>query len=278
MRILDASDHSVEVCFGESIAVEHHQEGRSHHALAARARFGRIHGDSQHTPGLLVCPRELRSATRQSCRNQGVDSDVYWRPEAPPLRSPDRDPGLLRRRVRAGPCLRRPVERPHLRDVVDIHSSAEYLVFFLGFCPGFPYLGGLPASIATPRLDVPRTLVPAGSVAIAGNQAGIYPVASPGGWRIIGRTPLGLFRADREPPALLAMGDRVRFVERAPADPRRIARLLTTVQDLGRSRIRAPGRFGVGRGGRAGAAHGQPAGGEPRERRGAGDDADGRRV
>ncbi len=97
-------------------------------------------------------------------------------------------------------------------EVVALHCGAEYLVYFLGFSPGFPYLGGMPEALATPRLATPRRRVPAGSVAIGGRQTGIYPVASPGGWRIIGRTPLELFRADRERPALLAMGDRVRFV------------------------------------------------------------------
>jgi KipI family sensor histidine kinase inhibitor len=96
--------------------------------------------------------------------------------------------------------------------VVRIHSSADYLVCFLGFSPGYPYLGGMPAEIATPRLSVPRTHVPAGSVAIGGEHTGIYPVASPGGWRIIGRTPLELFRPDRAPVTLLQMGDHVRFV------------------------------------------------------------------
>jgi KipI family sensor histidine kinase inhibitor len=97
-------------------------------------------------------------------------------------------------------------------EVVRIHSSAQYLVYFLGFSPGFPYMGGLPPELATPRLATPRRLVPAGSVGIGGDHTGIYPVASPGGWRIIGRTPLEIFRADRDPPTLLQMGDYVRFI------------------------------------------------------------------
>jgi inhibitor of KinA len=97
-------------------------------------------------------------------------------------------------------------------EVVALHSSAAYLVYFLGFSPGFPYLGGMPESIATPRLDTPRRRVPAGSVAIGGRQTGVYPMSSPGGWRIIGRTPLLLFDPRADPPALLRMGDRVRFV------------------------------------------------------------------
>lgn len=103
-------------------------------------------------------------------------------------------------------------------EVIRLHGEAEYLVYMIGFTPGFPYLGGLDERIATPRRASPRTLVPAGSVGIAGQQTGIYPLASPGGWQIIGRTPLSLFDPGREPPSLLAPGDRVRFVpvERAP--------------------------------------------------------------
>ncbi len=97
-------------------------------------------------------------------------------------------------------------------EVVRLHSEAEYTVSFLGFVPGFAYLGGLSDSIATPRLPSPRKRVPPGSVAIGGNQTGVYPFPTPGGWRIIGRTPLAMFEADRDPPSLLGIGDRVRFV------------------------------------------------------------------
>ncbi len=89
--------------------------------------------------------------------------------------------------------------------------AATFTVDFLGFMPGFAYLGGLPARLAAPRLDQPRPRVPAGSVAIAADRAGIYPFASPGGWRLVGRTPLALFDPAREPPALLAPGMTVRF-------------------------------------------------------------------
>ena len=96
--------------------------------------------------------------------------------------------------------------------VVELHSAAEYLVYFVGFSTCFPYLGGLPPELATPRLSAPRKHVPVGSVAIGGAQAGIYPLASPGGWRLIGRTSLKLFDAAASPPPLLRMGDRVCFV------------------------------------------------------------------
>jgi KipI family sensor histidine kinase inhibitor len=96
--------------------------------------------------------------------------------------------------------------------VVELFSAAEYLVYFVGFSTCFPYLGGLPPELATPRLSAPRRHVPEGSVAIGGAQAGVYPLASPGGWRLIGRTSLRLFDPQGEPPPLLRMGDRVRFI------------------------------------------------------------------
>ena len=97
-------------------------------------------------------------------------------------------------------------------EVVDIHSGADYLIYMMGFSPGFPYLGGLSEKLHTPRLQTPRTAIPAGSVGIAESQTGVYPVASPGGWRLIGRTPVQMFDQDKEPPSLLAAGDYIRFV------------------------------------------------------------------
>jgi inhibitor of KinA len=96
--------------------------------------------------------------------------------------------------------------------VVEKFAAAEYVVYFVGFATCFPYLGGLPPELATPRLSAPRKSVPVGSVAIAGAQAGVYPLASPGGWRLIGRTPVKLFDPDAVPPPLLRMDDRIRFL------------------------------------------------------------------
>jgi len=97
-------------------------------------------------------------------------------------------------------------------EVVKLHSSVRYVVYFLGFVPGFAYLGGLPEELATPRLPNPRRSTPAGSVGIAGRQTGVYPFATPGGWRVIGRTPLTMFDLSREGMSLLAVGDHVRFL------------------------------------------------------------------
>ncbi len=102
--------------------------------------------------------------------------------------------------------------------VVELHSSAAYLVYFLGFVPGFAYLGGVPAELVTPRLASPRRQVPHGSLGIAGAQCGIYPLPTPGGWNLLGRTPVSLLRPRQEPMSLLAIGDRVRFKPISHAD------------------------------------------------------------
>lgn len=96
-------------------------------------------------------------------------------------------------------------------EVIRLHTSAAYLVYFLGFSPGFAYLGGLSEKLRTPRLATPRTRVTAGSVGIAGEQTGVYPIDSPGGWRLIGRTPERMFDASATPPTRLQPGDIVRF-------------------------------------------------------------------
>ena len=96
-------------------------------------------------------------------------------------------------------------------EVVALHGSRTYRVYLVGFVPGFPYMGTVDPRIAMPRRATPRVKVPAGSVGIAGEQTGIYPTETPGGWRLIGRTPIRLFDAGREPPCLFEAGARVRF-------------------------------------------------------------------
>lgn len=100
------------------------------------------------------------------------------------------------------------------KQVVELHASIEYRVWFIGFQPGFPYLGGMPESLATPRRAEPRVSVPAGSVGIGGAQTGIYPLESPGGWNLIGRTDLALFNSRLAEPSLLRPGDTLRFIPR----------------------------------------------------------------
>lgn len=113
----------------------------------------------------------------------------------------------------SGPDLESVAEHCRLTvpELIALHTEPEYLVHMIGFAPGFPYLGGMNKALETPRRDQPRAMVPAGSVGIAGQQTGVYPIATPGGWQIIGRTPLKLFDLDRVMPALLKSGDRLRF-------------------------------------------------------------------
>jgi len=96
-------------------------------------------------------------------------------------------------------------------EVIKIHTSTEYLIYMLGFTPGFTYLGGMSDEIATPRLKTPRVKIPAGSVGIAGSQTGVYPIDSPGGWQLIGRTPVRMYDPDRETPILPQAGQYIKF-------------------------------------------------------------------
>ena len=112
-----------------------------------------------------------------------------------------------------GPDIENVAEHNHktVEEVIKVHTSEEYLIYMIGFIAGFPYLGGMSKEIATPRLKSPRVKIEGGSVGIAGEQTGIYPVASPGGWQLIGRTPLKLYDADREKPVLLEAGQYIKF-------------------------------------------------------------------
>ena len=118
-----------------------------------------------------------------------------------------------------GPDLQEVSDMHHLstKQAIDLHVSASYIVYFLGFVPGFAYLGELPDELVTPRLLTPRRKVPPGSVGIAGHQSGVYPFDTPGGWRLIGRTPLAMFRPDRAAMSFLSIGDRVHFTPISPA-------------------------------------------------------------
>jgi KipI family sensor histidine kinase inhibitor len=107
-------------------------------------------------------------------------------------------------------------------EIIQLHCEPEYLIYMVGFTPGFPFLGGLSEKLYTPRLETPRILVPEGSVGIANNQTGIYPVASPGGWQLIGRTPIKLFAPGRSNPFLYQAGDRIKF---RPISPKEYSRL-----------------------------------------------------
>ena len=204
------ADRCLRVRLGEGISAESHSRVR---AAYGRLCSLRIAGVADLTPAydsLLVTfdPATLDAqAAERAVRAALAGADAEDR--APPrlVTVPTCYEGACGPDLHEVALLRRMTPE----EVVSLHASAEYVVHFLGFSPGFPYLAGLPERLATPRLERPRLAVPAGSVAIAGTQAGIYPQATPGGWRLLGRTPLRLFDAGREPPNLLAIGDHVRF-------------------------------------------------------------------
>jgi len=215
VTIRPASDRSILVSFGDEISLAMHQQvmlltGILHGArgiLNLHPAFStvlidfdprlRTHAEIE----ALVHERLTDSIHQPAPQARTVEIPVCYGGEfGPDLEDVARHNSLTRERV------------------VELHAAADYEVYFVGFATCFPYLGGLPAEIATPRLAAPRKLVPAGSIGIAGAQTGVYPLASPGGWRLIGRTPLRLFDTAASPPALLRMGDRVRFVRR-PESP-----------------------------------------------------------
>lgn len=209
-KIIQASDHSLLVSFGDEVSVAHHQSVMRLTTLLTARRPAFIRNIHPAYCSVLVSfdPKMTSPETVEEYLVSLVRTV-----ESTPLPHPRHIEIPVCYGGELGPDLADVAahNKCSLDDVIRIHSSGEYLVYFLGFSPGFPYMGGLSAKIATPRLATPRTRVPAGSVAIGGSQTGIYPVSSPGGWRIIGRTPLRLFRPNEEPPVLLQMGDLVRF-------------------------------------------------------------------
>lgn len=209
-RIEPVSDHSLQVTFGTKISPELHLlVKRLHLALLASWPAGvtNLHPayaslTVDYNP-LVTGFEEVARAVRAQMESQGdIEPGEFRRVEIPVCYGGAFGPDLEDVAAHCGLTPRQVIER---------HSAAEYLVYFLGFSPGFPYLGGLDPSLGTPRLATPRSHVAAGSIAIGGNQTGIYPLASPGGWRIIGRTAARLFNPERPPFALLSIGDRVRF-------------------------------------------------------------------
>jgi len=216
VTIRPASDRSLFISFGEEISLDAHLSvARLTRCLEGVRGILNLH--PAYTSVLVDFDPRLRThAQVEAMVRERVEKDVHQAPPAPRhVDIPVRYGGEF------GPDLGDVARHTGLSEdrVVELHSAAEYLVYFVGFSTCFPYLGGLPPELATPRLSAPRKHVPVGSVAIGGPQAGIYPLASPGGWRLIGRTSVTLFDAARTPPPLLRMGDRVRFIPVGQALP-----------------------------------------------------------
>lgn len=214
MTIRPASDRSLLITFGDQISDEAHREvSRLCRGLAGVRGILNLH--PAFASVLIDFDPRLRTHAE-------IEALVHRVEDAPDSDTPE-PPRIVEIPVHYGG-----ESGPDLQDVarhcgmdaarvVELHSAAEYLVYFVGFSTCFPYLGGLPPELATPRLSAPRKHVPEGSVAIGGHQAGVYPLASPGGWRLIGRTDLRLFDPQSSPPGLLRMDDRVKF---RPAEAR----------------------------------------------------------
>jgi len=209
-RFRAASDQSLLLCFGRRIMLECHQsvlkllrllqaepiEGvRNLHPAycSLLIKFDPLKLDHEQLRSKLL-PRLARLAQMPLPRPAQVEIPVCYGGEfGPDLTDVAAMHGMTSARV------------------IELHSLPIYIVYFLGFAPGFAYLGGLPESLASPRLETPRAKVPEGSVGIGGNQTGVYPLATPGGWRLIGRTPVAMFRRDHARMNLLQIGDHVRF-------------------------------------------------------------------
>lgn len=210
-RLVPLGDSSLLVQFGSDIDIS---LNRRVHALASLLEISPIEGLIETIPAyatllvqydpLLISFTEIRAFLREKMAQLEETAS--------------RKPGQVEVPVRYGGehgvDLESVASHLHLRveDVIRLHSQRTYTIYMMGFTPGFPYMGKLDDALFMPRLESPRTSVPAGTVAIAGAQTGIYPIASPGGWQLIGWTPLQLFDPGSETPFLFSPGDEVNFV------------------------------------------------------------------
>lgn len=210
-KILPLGDSALLVQLGDEIDITINQHV---HALAALINTSPLHGVLETVPAystLLVHydPLILRDAEIQEWLLGKLDEVKDTN-----LRKPRQIEVPVRYGGEYGVDLEFVADYHHLHaeEFIRIHSATTYTVYMMGFTPGFPYMGKLDDAIVTPRLEVPRTYVPAGTVAIAGAQTGIYPIDSPGGWRLIGHTSLRLFDPEAASPFLFSPGDEVKFV------------------------------------------------------------------
>lgn len=218
----NSGDKVLLVALGDGIDLE---VNRNVHALTARLRRQSIPGVEALVPAyntlavaydpLAIAPEELQQRIREE--SAGHTQTVLEAPrivDIPVCYGGEYGPDLAFVAAHTGLTT---------DDVIAIHSARPYHIYTIGFAPGFCYLGGLDVRLHSPRLETPRTLVPAGSVGIAEAQTGVYPLPSPGGWRLIGRTPLTLFDAGRPDPFLYQAGDSIRFVAISQTDYAQLA-------------------------------------------------------
>jgi inhibitor of KinA len=210
-RIVPLGDSALLVKLGDKIDITINQRV---HALAALINLSPLDGVVETVPAyasLLIHYDPILLTYARIC---SWVREKFDRLESAHLRTPRQFEVPVRYGAEFGVDLQFVADFHHLRveDVIRIHSERIYTIYMMGFTPGFPYMGKLDDAIVTPRLATPRTHVPAGSVAIAGSQTGIYPIDSPGGWQLIGHTSLQIFDLNSESPFLFAPGDEVKFV------------------------------------------------------------------
>ena len=216
LRILPAGDAAMVVEFGDCID---EQINRNVQAYAAAVRQSHWKGVMDVVPtfrSLMICfdplcqsytglkkkvmQMHISQETQSQSRKVWLVPCCYGREFGPDLPGMSKALGLSQ------------------KEIVQMHESVDYRIYMLGFLPGFVYLGGLPEQIAMPRLNEPRTSIPARSVGIGGSQTGVYPLASPGGWRLIGQTPLEFYDPSREEPVWCHAGEFLRFIAVSPHD------------------------------------------------------------
>lgn len=217
-ELFPLGEKAIVIEFGQAIKPDIHRKVK---LLADYLEQNPLRGIIEHVATytsvtLFYEPMEIRSLNKESSPYQYLAAEIsriYNQLE----QSASEKPRIVEIPVcyggEFGPDLNSVAQYHHLaeEEVINIHSQGNYLVYMVGFAPGFPYLGGLPERIATPRRSSPRLAIPTGSVGIAGQQTGVYPITTPGGWQLIGRTPLRLFQPEQECPSLLKAGDVIKF-------------------------------------------------------------------
>lgn len=210
MKIKPSGDKGIIIIFGEQIKKEIHYEIMKFIKLLEKERFAFVEEILPSYTAVLVNynPSMIEYEEIKEKLNllsDKMEIDISYEPNIihiPVLYGGEFGPDL----EFVAKCNNLTIE-----EVIKIHSERNYLIYMLGFTPGFPFLGGMSKRITAPRLEEPRTRIASGSVGIAGSQTGIYPIESPGGWRLIGRTPVKLFLPEKENPVVLKMGDYIKF-------------------------------------------------------------------
>lgn len=214
-RIVPLGDSSMLVKLGGDIDIS---VNRRVHALANLVETSSIPGMIETVPAYATLLVQYDPLVVSFTQVRDFLRERFSQLEAAATRNPGRVDVPVRYGGEYGIDLESVARHLHLKgeDVIRLHSEKIYTVYMMGFTPGFPYMGKLDDALVMPRLETPRTRVPAGTVAIAGSQTGVYPITSPGGWQLIGWTPLKIFDPNSDTPFLFAPGDEVKFYEERP--------------------------------------------------------------